>query len=401
MKIYKTHFMPDNSVYQIHAKVEQDIRKSYTGGAVDVYIPHNRITPWLITDNIEYETLYVYDVNALYPTVMANKPMPIGKPIVFDGNIRQIESDAFGFFYCKITSPKFLEHPILQKSIKTVNGLRTIAGLGTWEGWIFSEEMDNAIKFGYQFEILKGYHFDKGNLFNDYINKLYNLRLQFPKGDPMNLTAKLLQNSLYGKFGMKDEITRVEILDNVTTEDKKLISEKLDLFKSDILDIVNFDKHTVIVIKDLTDISYDNKNDYYYGTEVNVAIASAITAYARIFMSEFKNNPLFKVYYSDTDSFVTNTPLPKELIGNNLGQFKLEHIINKAVFLAPKVYALITEDGKEIIKVKGLSKEVINKLHFSDLEALLIQDSTREFTQEKWFKSVIKGEIKTSLGDLK
>ena len=36
----------------------------------DVYIPHNRLTPWLSNDNVEYETLYYYDVNALYPTIM-------------------------------------------------------------------------------------------------------------------------------------------------------------------------------------------------------------------------------------------------------------------------------------------------------------------------------------------
>jgi DNA polymerase type B, organellar and viral len=93
-----------------------------------------------------------------------------------------------------------LDHPILQSpkagSIKTVNGLRTIAGLGSWEGWIFSEEMDNAKKFGYEFEILKGYQFEKADIFSGYVNKMYNLRLQYPKGEAMNLIAKLLMNSL-------------------------------------------------------------------------------------------------------------------------------------------------------------------------------------------------------------
>jgi len=137
-------------------------------------------------------------------------------------------------------------------------------------------------------------------------------------------------------------------------------------------------------------------SDEYHGTEVNVAIASAITAYARIHMSQFKNNPDFKLYYSDTDSMVTNKPLPDYMVGTGLGQLKLEYVIKKAVFLAPKVYALITTDGKEIIKVKGLTSEVISKLTFSDLEALLIKDTTREFIQEKWFKSLINSEITTN-----
>ena len=63
-------------------------------------------------------------------------------------------------------------------------------------------------------------------------------------------------------------------------------------------------------------------------------------------MSFLKNNPKFKLYYSDTDSVFINQPLLDHLIGSGLGQFKLENIINKAIFLAPKVYALVTEDGR-------------------------------------------------------
>jgi len=160
MKIFKTFFMLDNTIYQLHGIIEQNIRKSYTGGSVDVYIPHNRITPWLINDNIQYETLYLYDVNGLYPTVMANKSMPVGKPTVFEGDITkamcEAHFNAYGYFYAKITMcaahPSYLEHPILQQRIKTPEGIRTIAGcaahIGTWFGWIYSEEMYNAIKFG-------------------------------------------------------------------------------------------------------------------------------------------------------------------------------------------------------------------------------------------------------------
>ena len=99
----------------------------------------------------------------------------------------------------------------LQRRIKTNDGTRTIAGLGNWEGWINSAEMDNAMKFGYTFEILKGSQFETGDILSKYINKMYNLRLNYPRGNEMNLIAKLLMISLYGKFGMKLEKTRVEI----------------------------------------------------------------------------------------------------------------------------------------------------------------------------------------------
>jgi hypothetical protein len=383
MKIWKMSFMPKDTVYQIHNLIEYNIRQSYTGGAVDVYIPHNK-------DN---ETLYYYDVNGLYPSVMLNNPMPTGKPIAFLGDIRKTNPSAFGFFYCNINSPTYLEHPILQRSIKTSNGIRTIAGLGTWQGWIFSAEMDNAVKFGYKFEILKGYKFKKGNLFFDYVNNLYNLRLNYPKGDPMNLIAKLLMNSLYGKFGMKDEMTKLEIFDNTTDQDKEFVSEIIDTYGTTV-NYINEFGNFIIICRNYSPIYYNEKNDLFHGSEVNIAIASAITAYARIHMSYFKNNPDFKLYYSDTDSAITNKPIPNEMVGKELGQMKLEYKIKKAVFLAPKVYGLITDTGEEIIKVKGLSKDV--NLTFDDLEKLLIKDSSKILNQEKWNKSIINGEIKIS-----
>ncbi len=60
-----------------------------------------------------------------------------------------------------MTTPQYLEHPLLLRRVKTADGVRTIAGLGTWEGLIFSEEMRNCEKYGYKFEVLRGYLFDR------------------------------------------------------------------------------------------------------------------------------------------------------------------------------------------------------------------------------------------------
>ena len=65
----------------------------------------------------------------------------------------------------------------------------------------------------------------------------------------------------------------------------------------------------------------------------NIAIASAITSYARISMIPFKLDE--GVCYTDTDSIFTGEVLPSEYVGNELGQFKLEHKFDEAVFLAP------------------------------------------------------------------
>jgi len=119
MRIYRTHYMTKDSIYQILGwsetnKPEWSIRNSYTGGSVDVYIPHNRITSFFGNIKARFIKLFYYDVNSLYPYVMANFNMPIGKPTVFEGDIRKIEPDAYGYFYCKITSPDYIQHLFLQ-----------------------------------------------------------------------------------------------------------------------------------------------------------------------------------------------------------------------------------------------------------------------------------------------
>jgi len=222
---------------------------------------------------------------------------------------------------------------------------------------------------------------------------MYNLRLQYPKGDAMNLIAKLLMNSLYGKFAMKLERTEVDIFNCSTDEGKANFKERLDVFGESVQEYLQIDNNFIIVRDTYADVKYDEDKDLYHGMDINIAIGSAITGGARVHMSIFKNNPDFNLYYSDTDSGVTDKHLPAHLIGDGLGQLKFEHVINRAVFLAPKVYGLVDVDGNEIIKAKGITQDVMEGITFNDLEQLLIKNSKKEFNQDKWFKKVFEGEI--------
>jgi len=375
--IYRTVFLENNTIPQLSGQVAKDIRQSYTGGAVDMYIPENK----------EGTKLYAYDVNSLYPSVMLNKDMPVGKPILFEGDITKIEPDAFGFFYCKIVTPDNLKHPIIQTHIKTENGLRTIAPLGSWSDMIFSSELDNAVKLGYQFEILWGYKFEPKNVFKSYVDCLYALRLEYPKSHPLNLIAKLLLNSLYGRFGMIDEFPDIIIF-----KDKKSFNEFMKNTNLEILELIELGDKLLVKYRS------DDKNQQtmLYGNlethNTNVAIASAITGYARVHMSQFKNNPDFILYYTDTDSAYISKPLPKDLVNSKvLGLMKLENVLDKAIFLAPKVYYLITETGKHIYKVKGLSHKV--ELNYNDFQSLLQKQSFLAKIQTKWRKNLSAGNI--------
>lgn len=86
---------------------------------------------------------------------------------------------------------------------------------------------------------------------------------------------------------------------------------------------------------------------------ISVSIAAAVTASARIHMSQFKTMNDITLYHTDTDSIDISKPLPSKYIGKELGKMKLEHVFNEAMFLAPNVYGGGITDSYEYIKIKG------------------------------------------------
>jgi len=95
--------------------------------------------------------------------------------------------------------------------------------------------------------------------------------------------------------------------------------------------------------------------------DVSIAISAMVTSYARIEMHKLKLQILSlggKIYYSDTDSIVTNIKLEslktKNLVGKGIGQYKLEYDIREAYFISNKTYCYILQDGSPIIKAKGV-----------------------------------------------
>jgi len=63
--IFRSNFIPENTIPQLSGKIAQDIRQGYTGGAVDVYIPKP-------PNGVKIKG---YDVNSLYPKQMFDRLM--------------------------------------------------------------------------------------------------------------------------------------------------------------------------------------------------------------------------------------------------------------------------------------------------------------------------------------
>ena len=98
----------------------------------------------------------------------------------------------------------------------------------------------------------------------------------------MYTISKLLLNSLYGRFGLnplldKFMITTRKDMENKLKSDLPYLEERIDF-------------------GNLSMCSFHNKSN----NSSNIAIASFVTAYARINMSYFKNVKGFSIYYTDT-----------------------------------------------------------------------------------------------------
>lgn len=220
-------------------------------------------------------------------------------------------------------------------------------------------------------EILWGYTFDRTNIFIDYVSMLYEIRKTYSKKDPMNLIAKLLLNSLYGKFGMDDLFSTFDLLDNENFN-SILTDDKVNVL--DIIPISDDIKMVESISVKKVDNNLINPEKQVHNT--SIAIAAAVTAYARMYMANVMleiEELGINIYYKDTDSLYTDKPIPEHLISSTkLGLFKLEYQCNNAIFLAPKVYCVNGIDGdssKFLYKVKGLSSSV--KLNFEDFKYIL------------------------------
>lgn len=134
------------------------------------------------------------------------------------------------------------------------------------------------------------------------------------------------------------------------------------LYKEDTLD-PNDSVRKIFNKSQLKELDFFKKR----GVPSAVHIASAIAAYSRILINEYKNIPGNPCIMSDTDSVVLTKPLPEFLIGRELGQMKLEYKIKKGIFIRKKLYYILTTDGQEVIKASGIDSSKLSYSLFTDL----------------------------------
>jgi hypothetical protein len=204
MSVFGFNFYDEKyKIKMIKGPLEKFIREAYFGGNVGVY---NQETKGRVN------RAYHYDMNSQYPNAMLNK-LPTGNP-VFSTN--KDLSYYFGFVYALITPPSISELKNLYIQSRTELG-KVVCPRTPFYRWIASFELESALKDNYKAEILYGINFPNSSevysskLFEKYVTHFYDKKKNAKDTIERNV-AKLMLNSLYGKFGQKDIENSIKIV---------------------------------------------------------------------------------------------------------------------------------------------------------------------------------------------
>lgn len=314
--ISSSYFKPEN--------IDTFVRSAYFGGAVQGKFGQH------------FSELYTYDINSSYPYVMREFGVPYGN---YCGTTT-LDKDFPGIYRVKVETPKDLYFPILPKR-KSTGGI--IWPAGTFETTVTNLELEFALEHGYKIlEIYEGIIWNETvNPFVEFVTYCEDSRRKY-KGTPLEIVIKLIQNSVYGKFGTRKERNRLFI----PKEDEDYIgatpwgpSDALWIKKEVDEDILALPQWAVF-----------------------------ITANARLhLLKNIYENGVENVVYCDTDSITTSKPLDPIHIGEAYGQFKLEKKWKTFTALAPKVYAGETYESGFTGAVKGIPKRLIDESGYKAL----------------------------------
>src|SRR5271156_39725 len=229
-----------------------------------------------------------------------------------------------------------------------------------------------------QITIHYGYKFERGkDIFKEYINSYFNMKnlARIENNEGKRFLSKLMLNTPYGRFGLKYQDSITKFVTSSQAKDlflKYQILENIVIDEENDLELIKYILEPSDVLKDIDNKSYleliSNKgttNEDFINR--SVSIAAMITSYATIFMNKYINIPNNECYYTATDSLVLQHPLESKYVGNDLGQFKYIGKVKRGYFISPGLYCLILEDGRTVIKSKGIDNKELNENNFIEM----------------------------------
>lgn len=330
----------------LNKEIDEDIRLSYRGGFT--YVNE-------IYKEKEIGKGICIDKNSMYPSKMVQQPLPYGKPEYFEGKYHHDEEMPL---YIQSLSCKFELKQGKIPNIQLKNNLSFIPNeylstsndelitvtLCSPDYELFRENYhltDITYHGGWKFKQCKG-------MFDDYINYWMEQKIKAGKegNQPMRQIAKLMLNSLYGRFGL-----------SITARQKYPYLDEKGIVRFDLL-------------------PEETREPVY------IPVACFITSYGRvdtIRTSQKIRDYSLKKYgkdaylYSDTDSIhCTLTDEDLEELKDDiflddyaLGAWSKESDFDRAIFIRQKCY-IEEENGKLNVTVAGLPKYLAPLITFEN-----------------------------------
>ena len=360
------------------------------------------------------------DFCSLYPTVQYYKKYPVGHPEKIISPDKY-DKEWYGLIKCKVQPPRTLYHPVLPLKIKCDNAYKLLFPLcmtcakskqqekcqhsddkrefiGTWT----SDEVNMAVEKGYIItKIYEVWHFKNSsdNLFKEYIKKFMKLKLESTKynfkndkeemifrnkvkknldielGDlhenaGLRAISKMCLNSLWGKFGQRNNLKQNKYVTSVSEFYKILLDDKIT------------DMNMNFINDDMVQISYTFKDEFVDNSyNTNIYVACFTTSSARLMLYEKLDHLNDQVLYFDTDSIIyIDSPNGNKIkTGDMLGELTAINgkVINN-VFVSggPKNYSFRYGDNEQKCVVKGfrLNHENAQILNHENMIRMVIGD---------------------------
>ena len=386
-------------------------RDAFCGGRTNAVKLYHHVTP--------SQKIHYIDVTSLYPWVNKTCVYPKGHPTFISTPGHTDIRPYFGLIQCQILPPRELYHPVLpyrhddkllfplcarcvkEEMTKPLLG-RTAkchhtddqrALTGTW----CSPELSKAVELGYQVQyIYEVWHFDETcqGLFEDYVNTWLKIKQEasgwptgvdteaqkqeyiknyfeqegiqleydkIEKNPGLRTLAKMMLNSMWGKFGQRLNKTQVQTFHNPQAFHRFLDTSTLDV------------RHVSVINDDLVEVHYQYQDeDIPVSPNLNIFVACFTTCWARLRLYTALEKLRERVLYYDTDSiiFLQDEGQPNPTLGDYLGDFTSElgndDYIVEFVSAGPKNYGYQTKLGHVECKVRGfrLNSEGKSQLNY-------------------------------------
>ena len=314
---------------------DKDLRQAYKGGFT--YLNE-------IYRGKEVKEGIVLDVNSLYPSVMYYSPMPYGEGIYFDG--KYVPDKLYNLYIQNITC----QFRIKKDMIPTIQIKNNLSFVPTEYLSSSNEESINLTLTNVDLKLFLE-HYDiydvsynwgwkyksSTKIFKRYIDYWNELKVKATKegNKPLRTIAKLMLNSLYGKFAASPEgRSKIPYLDN------NIVKYKLS--------------------------ELEERTAYY------LPISIFITSWARDKTIRSAQAVYHRFIYADTDSLhLEGTDIPENLLisDTELGKWKIESTFKRGKYLRQKCY--IEDAVTPVDEIEKFKKENPECLHLVSKDSII------------------------------